>query len=121
MDTAKRPLVAVVDDDPSVSGLLQRLLSRAGYEAEVAEDKAHAVKLAAGRRPALVLVDVSLPDANGWDLVPHIWPGVPFLIITGAMVDDESRRDARLLGAKGILQKPFTPDQILDAVRVALA
>ena len=112
-----RPRVLVVDDEPSIRMIANLLLERAGYAVEEAGDAADALRRAevADRPFAVVLLDVSLPDRNGVELISDLRaliPGAGLVLMSGRAEDELPNH-----GADGYLSKPFSRDQLVAAVR----
>jgi DNA-binding response OmpR family regulator len=114
----------IVDDDPTVAGLLVAVLQHAGHEVAVAGRADEAEGRAASRRPDMVFVDRNLPDRAGVDLVVSLiatHPGLPVVMVSGA-VGPAEEREALKAGARELLGKPFDSiAAVLDAADRALA
>lgn len=111
--------VLVVDDEPSVRMVARLMLERAGYVVEEADDAAAGlVRARAGAGFAVVLLDVSLPDRAGTDLIPELRALIPDARVV--LASGRSEEDVPDHGADGFLPKPFSRDQLLAAVRAAL-
>ncbi len=114
--------VLIVEDDETLRAVLARSLRSRGYDVEEAGSAESAVEaLAGGLRPRLVLLDLNLPGATGWDFLREadlVKAGSPPVVITSAAV--VSRR--RLVQARvaGYLAKPFALDTFLATVRQVL-
>ena len=113
----------VVDDDPSVTRLLEIILQREGYECSCAETVADAMRsLQAGSYDVMVS-DVRLPDGSGLDLVAAAIaedPSIAALVISG--LDDVGLADRALrVGAYGYVVKPFSANEVLVGVLGALS
>ncbi|MBC5766415.1 MASE4 domain-containing protein [Ramlibacter albus] len=111
--------VLVVEDNDHAAELMRLHLEPEGFRVvRVATARAAIDWLAAGR-PRLVLLDLLLPDMDGWDLLQHLkHPGsptgqVPVIIVS--IVPDVQRGLA--LGASAVLQKPFSREELLEAVQ----
>jgi FixJ family two-component response regulator len=119
---ADRPLVAVVDDDPSVRRALTRLLCTAGLEVRAF---ASAGELLGGDWPArltCLVVDFHMPDMDGLALLRQIAatrPQLPVVIISGE-ADPELRPQALRQGAAAFLTKPIDDEELLKEVLCAL-
>ena len=115
--------ILLIEDDSSVRQVAERVLIRAGFEVR-AEDNAEAGRrlLGEGRSFDLVLTDLVLPGMGGRELVDHVreaYPQVPVVVMSGyAEGSPGSRQD--LPAEVGFIQKPFTPDGLLQAVREGL-
>lgn len=114
---APRTSILVIDDDPQVAAFLERLLVASGFEARRAADEASAGALIKQRRPDLLLVDVMLGTANGWQVAKALAGGAPFILMTGAAVDADTKRDAELLGAAAVVQKPFDAAELVCLIK----
>ncbi len=102
--------ILVVDDDSVFSLLASETLQQAGYTARVAGSGREALAMLAAQKPDLVLLDVELPDANGFDLCGSIraTPGaadIPIVMVTGHN-DTESIERAFMVGATDFVHKP---------------
>lgn len=113
-----RGRLLVVDDSADTRELLQRILSSQGYEVLGAGDVAKALKLLEGTKIDLVITDLKMPGASGLDLVRHIRENLKeseVMMITG-YPSVEGAVAAVKSGAEGYLPKPFTHEELLDAV-----
>ncbi len=108
--------VLVVDDDKSILRTFTRILQRAGYETETAENGKEALEKIHARNFDIALVDVVLGDSNGLDLLPKIEENSPKtvkIMITGADTY-EHRDEACKNGADAYLTKPVNPVMLLS-------
>lgn len=106
MATAK---ILVVDDDPAVRNLVFRFLSKQDYEVKSAEDGKTAMAIFEQINPDLVVLDVNLPDANGYDLCKEMQTrtGVFVLMLTSRS-DEADKIRGFTQGADDYLTKPFS-------------
>jgi len=123
--TAVAPCILVVDDDRRVVDLLNIALAAHGYRVVSAVDGEEAVRIALGKRPDLVVLDVRLPKKSGFEVCEILRqdPDDPFLPII--MVSAASEMDARLQGfargADDYLAKPFSPKELVARIKRLLA
>ena len=113
--------VLVVDDEPSITRSLARVLTDQGYLVSSAETGAHGLEVMEKERPHIVLLDARLPDASGFDLISalhKIEPGSQIIMIT-AFGDTKSAVRAIKLGASDFLRKPYELDELILAVQTA--
>ncbi len=107
--------VLVVDDEPTITELVGLALRYEGFEVEVAADGRAALDRATGSRPDLVILDVMLPDLDGFDVVRRLrqdGADVPVLFLTAR--DDVSDRVRGLtLGGDDYLTKPFSVAELV--------
>ncbi len=120
----KRASVLVVEDEADTNDLLCRLLEREGISCRGAEHGKHALDLAAEVPPSAILLDLMLPDMNGFDVYERLRRHgpirrIPTIVVT-ALDDDESRRRSKELGADAYLTKPFHPETLLAEVEEML-
>lgn len=114
-------LALVVDDELHIRRLLRRVLERGGYQVEEAESAAGALAAAARVRPAVVVLDLGLPDRDGLELIaPLKAAGDPALLVVSAREATEEKVSALDLGADDFVTKPFDGDELLARVRAAL-
>ncbi len=122
MSTASaRPQVLVVDDDEDIRALLRLILERAGYEVdEQAEGRAALRAFHTGRHD-LVLLDVSMPELDGWEILERIrdLSEVPVLMLTARDAESDRVRGLRA-GADDYVTKPFDRDELLARVEALL-
>ncbi|MEN9935536.1 MAG: hypothetical protein RLZZ387_2115 [Chloroflexota bacterium] len=112
--------ILVVDDDPAIVSLLQRMLSREGYQVLTARDGLEALESVAAHRPDLVLLDVTMPRMDGFETCRRIKDDertalIPVTMLTGLDAQDHRRRGIEA-GADDFLTKPI--DQITLRARI---
>lgn len=112
MDMRQR--ILLVDDEPELRRMVASLLTGAGYEVAEAADCAQARAAMAARRPDAVLLDVMLPDGDGFSLLPELrrFGDVPVLYLS-ARDEDAARLQGLGLGADDYITKPFLPQELL--------
>ena len=122
MDKAK-PLVAILDDDESVSRAIKRLLRSIGLEADTfntGNDYFDMLDSTPSYRPACIVLDVQMPGVNGLEVQRRLaGSGIPIMFIT-AHDDAEVRERALAAGAAAYLRKPFNDEVFIEAVRTAI-
>ena len=113
------PSVLVVEDDPSVRGLLHTLLTAEGYQVATASDGLAGLRSALDSPPSLILLDVMMPDLGGVRVLEElgsdpVLAGVPVIVVTGR-VDAVANLEA-LLGPGMVFVKPFAVDELVHRV-----
>lgn len=110
--------ILVVDDDPAVRNLIQRFLSNQNYQMESAADGKTAIAVFEQFNPDLVILDVNLPDANGYNLCQEMQSrtGVFVLMLT-SRTDEADKITGFSKGADDYITKPFSLSEL--GVRVA--
>jgi DNA-binding response OmpR family regulator len=115
----RRMKILVVDDDEYSRDALAYLLSAEGHEAVSAADAETGYALACESAPDAIVLDLSLPDAHGSELIARVrgheaLKEVPILVVTG-MPDDEAQSAVRS-GANAFLIKPIDFDDLVKAI-----
>ncbi len=121
MNPPDKPLVLIVDDEPQIRRLLTVTLEASAYRVLSAASGAEGVVLAAQHRPALVILDIGLPDMSGAEVLRRLreWSDLPVIVLS--VQDDEKGKVAALdAGADDYVTKPFNTDELLARLRVAL-
>jgi CheY-like chemotaxis protein len=120
----RRAVVLVVDDEPDLRQLTATLLISHGFDVVIARHGREALERLGEHCPDLVLLDLNMPVMDGWEfrmeqrrLVAPALVNIPVLILTSA---ENADLHAARLEAVGAIEKPFDPDELLDAVRMAL-
>ena len=113
------PRVLVVEDDPSVRGLLQTLLASEGYDVSTASDGLAGLVEAAAVRPAVILLDLVMPDLGGSRVLERLredplLAATPVVVVTGQVDAVPDMRD--LLGEDSVFVKPFAVAELLTRV-----
>jgi two-component system KDP operon response regulator KdpE len=113
--------ILVIDDEAQIHRFLKPALESAGYEVERAETAAEGLRLAAGRAPDAVLLDLGLPDMDGQEVLQRLraFSEVPVLILSAR--EREAEKIAALDGgADDYLEKPFGVGELLARLRACL-
>jgi DNA-binding response OmpR family regulator len=114
----------VVDDDPGLLGLLERLLELDDLEVTAVASGEEAIAAARAQRPDLAILDVNLPGLSGYEVCRALREAyglaLPIMFVSGARTEPYDRVAGLLLGADDYLVKPFAPDELLVRVRALL-
>jgi putative two-component system response regulator len=118
--TAKAPHVLIVDDNPRVTAFFERLLTREGYAVTMAHDGASALNSVSEHPPDVVLLDVIIPDIDGFEICRRLKrePGTrltPTILVT-ALSDHDDRIKGLEAGADEFLTKPVDTHELLTRV-----
>jgi two-component system cell cycle response regulator DivK len=120
MTGEQKQRILVVDDSEDMRDLLQRLLERAGYRVVLAADGQASLTQAKRHHPDLVLMDLSLPDMDGWEAVRHLrkmpeFRSIPIIAVTAHVSPREEER-AMAGGCTAHIGKPFDSRALLQEV-----
>jgi two-component system, OmpR family, alkaline phosphatase synthesis response regulator PhoP len=116
--------ILVVDDDREIVRLVRAYLEKEHYEVLIAHDGQTALHMARHEHPNLVILDLMLPDQDGWDITRAIRNDVvlhntPIIMLT-ARVEDSDKIIGLELGADDYVTKPFNPREVVARVRSVL-
>jgi DNA-binding response OmpR family regulator len=114
--------VLVVEDDPTVSGVLAAYLRRAGFEPQVVVDGPGALRAWAEGRPDVVILDIMLPGMSGLEVLQRrrSEDDSAAVIVLSARGDEEARLVGLELGADDYMSKPFSPREAVLRVQALL-
>jgi two-component system KDP operon response regulator KdpE len=115
------PVVLVVEDDAQIRHFVQLALEAEGCQVHVAETVKRGLIDSGTRRPDLIVLDLSLPDGDGMDLIREVraWSGVPIIVLS-ARTAEAGKIAALDAGADDYLTKPFGAGELLARVRAQL-
>jgi len=117
----RQRMVLVVDDSLTVRKITGRLLSREGYQVEVAKDGVEALEKIQEQRPDVMITDVEMPRMDGFDLTRNVradaaLKGLPIIMITSRTAD-KHRQHATELGVDVFLGKPYEEGDLLGHIK----
>ncbi len=120
---AKR--VLIVDDEPNIVLSLEFLMKRAGFEVTVARNGREALDALAGPPPDLLLLDVMMPEFDGYEVCERIradqaWAGTTIFMLTARGRDSERDRGLAL-GADAYVTKPFSTRELVAQIEAVMA
>ena len=117
-------IVLVVDDEPDIRNLVRHLLSAAGHEVRMASDGAEALVSVGKGRPDVILLDVSMPVMDGFQVLGKLradpeTEGIPVVLVT-TLPPAKGEYAGRKMGVTHYLTKPWDSGTLETAVRVVL-
>jgi DNA-binding response OmpR family regulator len=113
--------ILVVDDDREILGILNRTLELEGYDVAIAADGRAALALLEEYRPDLVILDIIMPELDGFQVLNLIRQrsNIPVIMLT-ARCEITTLRDALALGADDYVRKPFRIRELLARIKAKL-
>lgn len=124
MSDTTRPTILIADDDPELRGLLRAYLDTLECELVEANDGEKALEAVILERPDLIILDVMMPELNGWEICKYVkskpeYKDIAVIMLTGigATVNELT---SPLYGADAYIDKPFDIDELDQTVRSLL-
>ncbi|MEL6268907.1 MAG: ATP-binding protein [Chloroflexota bacterium] len=116
------PLVLVADDEVSAATMLRHVFEREGYRVEIAHDGLAAVDMARALLPDLVILDIMMPQMNGFEVLRHLrdYPvtsGIPTIVVSARAKEPSDVAMGLNIGADDYMSKPFAPQELLARAR----
>jgi len=114
------PVALIIDDEVQIRRLLRVALEGENYQVHEAENGRQGLIEIANRKPAVILLDLGLPDMDGLEVLKRLreWSEVPVVVLT--VRDDEQEKVAALdAGAEDYVTKPFSTPELLARLRAA--
>jgi len=121
-DTSPANILSV-DDDPDISIALVDLLKHEGYSVESASTGAEALDRVKAQHFDAVLLDIRLPDLDGWSVLQHLMeldPSLPVILHTAQMVMEAPEQNPKSHHAFAYLTKPFNRQELKATLRRAV-
>jgi len=120
MVSSKKAKILVVDDVARNLSVIEAILTPHGYEVVVAHNGLEAVEIARNQRPDLILLDILMPDMDGFTACSKIKSDentktIPIVIVT-AVAHEQNKEFTKELGADGFVAKPFMVQDLLNVI-----
>ncbi len=115
--------ILIVDDDSAIRALLRRILEEDGHQIREAASGHIGLTLYRETPPDLVITDILMPERDGMEVTLALtqeFLDARVIAMTGATGDQNFLNVAKLFGARRVIQKPFTPQEVLRVVRFTL-
>ena len=118
---ANEGTILIIDDEVQIRRLLEITLSANGYKISEAATGKEGINLAASKQPVLIILDLGLPDSDGFEILRKLreWYNKPVIILSVRNTEDDIVK-ALDLGANDYLTKPFRAGELLARIRVAI-
>ncbi len=119
--TARRPVIAVIEDDVPIRRFLRSALEAHGYAVEEAGDAVAGLAVAANRHAEALILDLGLPDLDGVEVIRRVreWSAMPIIVLS-ARAQERDKVEALEAGADDYVVKPFGESELLARLRAAL-
>jgi two-component system cell cycle response regulator len=122
--TEKRLKILIIDDDEALADVLARRLRQQKFDSLTADSGKMGLEKARSERPTLIVLDLRLPDADGFDICAQLADSsetcaIPVIILSGLERPDILRR-CRAAGCHYFVRKPYDPNALLTLIRQAI-
>ena len=117
--------VVCIEDEPDMIELMRLLLTRQGFEVIGARGGNEGVALVEKNLPELILLDIMMPDLDGWEVYDHLKKNpttrdIPVIVVTARAQTAEKLAALDKAGVDDYIVKPFGPGQLLDSIQRVL-
>src|SRR3954464_2192247 len=114
-------LVLVIDDSPTITKVVQLVLTKAGYQVQTAVDGEQGLVAVRSQRPALILLDFVMPRMNGYQFCRELTADAKLrdipVVLMSAKGDQVGERFVKVMGIVDYITKPFSPEAITAVVQ----
>ena len=126
MDTNEQIRVVCVEDEPEMIDLIRLILSRKGYEVFGANGGVEALKVIKEIKPHLILLDLMMPDVDGWEVYQQLkaTPEVsdtPVIVVTAKAQSIDKVLGLHIAKVDDYISKPFSPQELIDSISQVLS
>jgi len=124
MDTKRQ--VVYIEDEPEMIDLVRLILNRRGYEITGANGGREGLDLVRQENPELVLLDLMMPDMDGWDVYQQMkadpnTQNIPVIVITAKAQSIDKVLGLHIAKVDDYISKPFSPQELVDSVEKVMA
>ncbi len=117
-------VVLIVDDDPRLREYVRVNLEMEGYSVREAGSAEEGLSVLEESTPDLVLLDVMMPNVDGWEMLQRVQErhgvgAIPVIMFSGK-IDEGAAAEAETRGAQGFIGKPFNPQELIDQTKQLL-
>lgn len=121
MDQQDSRKIVYIEDDPEMIDLVNMILNRRGYEVKGAHGGRQGVDLVHQERPDLVLLDLMMPDLDGWDVYHQLkadeeTQNIPVIVITAKAQAIDRVLGLHIAKVDDYISKPFRPQELLESI-----
>lgn len=119
------PLILVVDDDPDTRSMVRTILESSSFNVKEAENGKIALERIEELKPNLILLDINMPEMNGYDVVIHLkqkpdTQNIPIIMLTAKSEPEDLIAGYKDYAAEYYITKPFTTRQLLAGIKLVL-
>ena len=126
METGEGIKIVCVEDEPEMIDLIRLILGRKGFEVIGAHGGLEAMEVIADSQPAVVLLDLMMPDMDGWEVYQQIraddkYKQTPVIVVTAKAQSIDKVLGLHIAKVDDYISKPFSPQELIDSIEQVLA
>ncbi len=113
--------ILCIEDDESMAHLVEMIVSRMGHEVKSAQSGKDGLSLVESFQPDMILLDLMMPDIDGWDIYQHLKEqpttcDIPVIVVSARSQHADKEVAMRLAHVEEYITKPFTPQLLADTI-----
>lgn len=121
MDNESARSIVYIEDDPEMIDLVSLIVNKRGFQVKGAHGGRHGLDLVKKEKPALVLLDLMMPDMDGWDVYQQLKSeedtrDIPVIIITAKAQSIDRVLGLHIARVDDYISKPFRPQELIDSI-----
>lgn len=121
----EKPIIVCIDDEPEMLRLIRLTLGRLNFELVTAESGREGLELVRRLKPHLVLLDLMLPDLDGWTIYQQMkideeLQHIPVIVVTAKDQSIDRLLGLHIAKVDGYITKPFGPQELINSIKKAL-
>lgn len=125
-EAARQPVILCIEDEPEMIDLIRLILERRGYKVLGAVGGEEGIKALEGQVPDLILLDLMMPDIDGWEVFRQVRANprlqhVPVVVVTAKAQSIDKVLGLHIAKVDDYITKPFGPQELIEAVERVLS
>ena len=121
MDETPKKTILCVEDEPEMIDLIRLILSRRGYIVQGAAGGVEGIRMIREQHPDLVLLDLMMPDMDGWEVYQQMkadqaMRDIPVIVVTAKAQNIDKVLGLHIAKVDDYIAKPFSPQELMDSV-----
>ena len=125
MNNATVKKILCIEDEPEMIDLIRLILGRRGFEVKGATGGVEGLKMVRQEKPDLVLLDLMMPDMDGWEVYQQIkadenTKGIPVIVVTAKAQSIDKVLGLHIAKVDDYIAKPFSPQDLLNSIEKVL-
>lgn len=125
-EAARQPVILCIEDEPEMIDLIRLILERRGYKVLGAVGGEEGIKALEGQVPDLILLDLMMPDMDGWEVFRQVRANprlqhIPVVVVTAKAQSIDKVLGLHIAKVDDYITKPFGPQELIEAVERVLS